>query len=560
MRTRRFNIPPTRLKIGIMTGGIREDKAQLELDICNLNRGINYQEVDGVFNGYKSIEGYEVYDGRALASATAAPIKEDGTYNDVAREAARAAITKVGGAACTGSVLSLFNYDEDDSVFAARIKIGTPNIDSVWKSTPTGWDETTFTSSLGLDASYKFIKARFDLLAGLQRKPIVIFVSTKSKPHYINPVTNVATEIAHADLPTDSYPSCLADFKNRLWLGYPDGRLCFSNVGDPTDFETTTFSGVIYLEDEIVDLKVTKGDSLVVFCKNSIQVVKALSTADIVDQTVVDYLFSNITLTDEVGAVGDTAQVVLDDLVYVDERGLTSISATQAYGDFETKSYSKGINKTLSLKYSSIIGSFVKKEYNQYRLFFSGGTGLVFTFTLSSRGGSSVKTVKGITTFKYNDSITSVTSGFFGSDDGFVYKIDSGTSFNGDAIESVLETSYYHYSSPTYLKKFREIVLEGIIPYGLSFNLRSSFDYRNISYIDSATVETALVTGSSGAMYGEGIYGSSLFGGAANQTITYPVNSQGTSMSFYISSSSKYSQPHTLSSMIVQYSTNGRKM
>ena len=80
-----------------------------------------------------------------------------------------------------------------------------------------------------------------------------------------------------------------------MWLGYPDGRLYFSNVGDPTDFDSTTFAGVIYMKDDIVDLKVTKGDVLVVFCKNSIQIIKALSTTDITDQVVVDYLFSNVT-------------------------------------------------------------------------------------------------------------------------------------------------------------------------------------------------------------------------------------------------------------------------
>ena len=139
--------------------------------------------------------------------------------------------------------------------------------------------------------------------------------------------------ISQTMLPLETYARCLAEFKNRLWLGYPDGRLTFSNVGNPVDFDSTTFSGTIYLEDEILDLVVGTGDALFVFCKNSIQIIKAL-TSDSNAQTVVDYLFSNTTLINNTEIIEGTAVRLFDDILYVDDRGLTSISATDAYGDF----------------------------------------------------------------------------------------------------------------------------------------------------------------------------------------------------------------------------------
>src|SRR5574344_640948 len=77
MRTPRFNMHPTQTKVGVMTGGVKENKSQLQLNIGDLIRGVNYQEVDGVYKGYLSIEGYEVTDGTALASSINVPIIED---------------------------------------------------------------------------------------------------------------------------------------------------------------------------------------------------------------------------------------------------------------------------------------------------------------------------------------------------------------------------------------------------------------------------------------------------------------------------------------------------
>ena len=77
MRTPRFNMHPTQTKVGVMTGGVKENKSQLQLNIGDLIRGVNYQEVDGVYKGYLSLEGYEVTDGTALASSINVPIIED---------------------------------------------------------------------------------------------------------------------------------------------------------------------------------------------------------------------------------------------------------------------------------------------------------------------------------------------------------------------------------------------------------------------------------------------------------------------------------------------------
>lgn len=632
----------TQLKVGTLTGGIKENKPQHELSIGDLIKGHNYNEVDGIYHGYRSMSGYEVFDGTQKPSSVGITITDsDGvtTYEDSAREARRAAISSVGGSNGSGKVLGCFNrgsdviavrntsagtssklwrssssswvevplktiysYSSGNKNTGTKIKIGDSVSGSGFTAKITGintesgsWDSgtgvgfftvdvltgsmtsgsitntsgatATYTSSsevLIKDGDYKFSKCKFDLFTDLQRKDVVFSTSGKYFPSYIK--DNTLVPLLNHDLPDNkslgSFAICSVEFKNRLWLGYSDGRLVFSNVGNPLDFDPTTFSGLISIEDEIVDLAVTTGDVLVVFCKNSVQLVKALSVGDTVTQVTTDYLFSTSSLTTTSGCLSNTVQRVFDDLLYIDDRGLTSLEATQKYGDFETKSYSKNIQKTLTTNFSNIIGVHVDKLLNQYRVFLSDGFGLIFTFSMSSSkySSSSYKTIKGITTFRYLVGVSCVCDRFFGSTDGYLYEFDSGTSYNGNPIDTLLSTSYFHYNSPSIIKRFKEVYLEGSIPYKLAFSVKADFDYRNVDYIRSTTQGDLVISGGMGANYDSGVYGESRYGESENQTSVYYVSAYGTNMSLSVRTSSKYIEPHVLSSMVVHYSLNGRRM
>lgn len=642
MRSKRIGVSTTQVKVGVLTGGVKENKPQLELNMGDLLKGLNYHEVDGQYNGYRSMSGYEVYDGTALASSVVVPVTEvEGvvTYNDAAREAKRATITAVGGSGASGSVLGC--YQDDNYVLAVRNSSAGTN-GKLWKTTAVGWEEvpgiellsytsgsknsgtkmsigqiitapgvsativaisteggswdsgdasgyiaftytsgtftsgiitgslsatanyTKITSTLKPGGSYKFVQGRFDLLPGLQREKITFMASSSYYPSYIanGRINPILSHNLPDNFSTGLFATSIVEFKNRLWLGYPDGRLIFSNVGNPLDFDPTTFSGVIQLEDKIVDLRVVTGDVLVVLCENSIQTIQALSVGDATATVVSDYLFSNSTLTTTSGCVSGSAHRIFDDLIYIDERGLTSLEATEKFGNFETKSYSKNIQRTLSANISNIVGSYVDSSLNQYRIFFSDGFGIIFTFSMISNksGSATFKSVKGATTFRYLIPISCVGDKIFGSTNGYLYKTDSGTSFNGEEIQTQLNTAYYHYQSPSFIKRFREIYFDGIIPFDLQFLIKANFDYRDTKYVSSTVQDELIVSGGAGSSYGEGVYDVMRYSSSESQTSVYYVSSFGTNMSVFIKTSNKYVDPHTLSSMIVQYSVNGRKM
>ena len=76
-RSKRTPMKTTRTKIHILTGGIKEDVAQVEMRGGELIDGVNYQEVDGLYHGYISIPVYERADGTGLASAVGIDVLAD---------------------------------------------------------------------------------------------------------------------------------------------------------------------------------------------------------------------------------------------------------------------------------------------------------------------------------------------------------------------------------------------------------------------------------------------------------------------------------------------------
>ena len=95
MRAKRYKLSPTQLKVGALTGGVQENKPQYEMRIGDLIRGFNYQEVDGLYTGYRSMFGYEVFDGTQSPTSVAVDVTDvDGVteYDDTDREARRSLI------------------------------------------------------------------------------------------------------------------------------------------------------------------------------------------------------------------------------------------------------------------------------------------------------------------------------------------------------------------------------------------------------------------------------------------------------------------------------------
>ena len=265
---------------------------------------------------------------------------------------------------------------------------------------------------------------------------------------------------------TTDTPTHITAHKQQLFLMFEKGSIQHSSVGDPYGWSAVTGATEMGLGDEgtgFLELPNTLG----IFARNSTFILYGASSDD----------WDLKPFSDESGAVEWTAQKIGAG-IYLDDRGITSLTAVQEFGDFKANILSKMIDPYLKTKMAEIQCAVRVREKNQYRLFFTDKRALTMTID----GGK----VIGFTRQLYDVQPVCVcscenSSGneeiFFGADDGYVYQMDSGASFNGNAIVALIKSHFNHLKSPTTKKRIRKIVLELDSPINTYIQASIEFDY-----------------------------------------------------------------------------------
>lgn len=264
-------------------------------------------------------------------------------------------------------------------------------------------------------------------------------------------------------------PSHVAVFKQHLFLGYANGLVRFSQPGLPLEFDGALGAGEFGVGDGITNFISNNSNALTILGTNSVNSLLGNDASDFVLEP----------MTDEAGAVEYTAQRI-GVALYLDNRGLRSITATQAYGNFRIGTLTEQVQKTLDRKRALGVvpmASCVVRAKNQYRLFFSDGSGISLFF-----GRKFAEPML----FDYGQVITCVCTTdeqdekeriFCGSESGFVYELDIGTSFDGAPIDGYLQLAYNHEGGPWVLKRWHKTVFEMIATPGTNVGLSASYDY-----------------------------------------------------------------------------------
>ena len=185
-------------------------------------------------------------------------------------------------------------------------------------------------------------------------------------------------------------------------------------------------------------------------------------------------------LTEEAGCEPDTAQRI-GQTIYLDRRGLRSLSATQAFGNFKAGTLSMLIEPYFRTKRkagASTVLSLVSRSKSQYRLIWSDGTGLTVYM-----GGKTPEAMP----FAFNAmqpfcattcEMADGTEGIFvGAEDGYVYRLDSGTSQDGYGILGFCMTPFNHLGSTMTEKRIFKITVEMQAPADASIAVTAQFDY-----------------------------------------------------------------------------------
>lgn len=338
------------------------------------------------------------------------------------------------------------------------------------------------------------------------------------------------------------YPSHITEHRGHLFLGYDVGSIQHSAPGQPYNFTAGAGAAEIGLSGEFVGFKSQTGGTLAIFGRN---LTKILYGADSTD-------WDLKTLSGAAGAIEWTIQD-MGRVRYLDDRGLTSLEAVQAFGDFNAAVFSQDIERLLNQKRGTAVASLAVKDKSQYRLFFSDGSGIILTFNGEK--------IAGFTRFSYDDAVVCIGAGedasgneimFFGASDGMVYQIDAGTSFDGGAVTATLQLNYSHLGSPSYNKKFRKVSLEVEAANDTVLSFQALYNYGS-SEVPAGINDEETAEGS-GSYWDGVIWNQFTWASDAVAVLEGPLDGEAVNISLRIASTSTYVAPHTVYGIIYHYS------
>jgi hypothetical protein len=348
-------------------------------------------------------------------------------------------------------------------------------------------------------------------------------------------------------MPVDT-PSRIAVHRQALFLAFPGGSVQFSEPGEPHVFNVVLGAGEIGIGSEVMDFIANTKTSLVILGETTINVLYGSDSSD----------YNMETLTDESGAFAWTADKV-GQSIYMDKGGLRAVTATQSYGNFALGSLSRRIQKLVQAYVKNGImptGACRLRTKDQYRIFFSDNTAWAMHMGAKSPEimtldlGRLVTCISSVETDESEDI-------FFGSDDGFVYHLDKGNSFDGEEIEFFLRLPFNHLGSPQQAKRFHKISCECEASPGTEITVACDFDYGIGEDLGSGDI-TLSVFGGGGfwdTVNWNEFFWSSPVAGLAEAYLA----GVGKNMSLLITGSSATQPPHTLQGMTFFYTPRGLK-
>ena len=524
----------SKTKFFAFNGGLDQETPQIALP-----EGVCYDALNfdcGVLGGYRRIDGYERFDGRTKPSLVVPTYvgttqRERAIEKAVAADAQRALIQAVPG---SGPVRGVVVFKGVAYAFRDNAG-GTACV--MHKATVSGWVVVT-TPALLPGGKYHFISYNF---GGATDTEYLYGCSGADKAFYFDGTT--FTKIT-TGMTLDA-PSYITAHRNHLFLAF-GASVQHSAIGDPTNWTPVLGASELAMGDIVTGFSQIPGsegaDALFVATEDSLKILYGTSSTD----------WKLVTVSEKIGALAGSIQE-LGQVFFMAKNGITNLQQSSAFGNFAMATFSQKVERFLSTRYTKVIGSALSMSRNNYRVFFSDGYAISITFT--SQG------VSGFMPHYYGKTFNTVWSGksalgdeiiFASGDDGFVYELDVGTSFDGSAISSKLNLGYAHFGSPRALKRYRKAIIETTGEGYCELYGRASLGYETRDIYQA--VSSGLASGTSSAFFDVDNWDSFYFDARPIDPIQIELSGTAENMSLQFATNDNYSAAFTLYAATVHYS------
>jgi len=332
----------------------------------------------------------------------------------------------------------------------------------------------------------------------------------------------------------------IAVHRNHLFLGYPEGSLQHSGVGDPMNWDAATGgAGEIGTSGALTGILNGTGGVLHVLCRDTVKTLYGSSGAN----------FELRTTIPNSGAKPYSVQSLIQPY-YVAERGVSNLQSAQEFGDFRQMQAGAQIEPLFTKEgYAERVQcSAISKRLAQYRVFFDDGSGVY----ISPTGATTVSFPAAPQVMQAGETDAGEEVVLFGDDSGNVYRLGNGAdSFNGESIPAFLTLAYTDLKQPSVRKRFRRVFWDIRSGSNASITFRPEFDFGGGESAASLRQTLSFLLG--GGLWDVGKWDQFVWSAPVIAEEPGDVTGSGTAINFAIYSNS-ISEPHEILGYDLTYS------
>lgn len=343
---------------------------------------------------------------------------------------------------------------------------------------------------------------------------------------------------------TTDTPTHVAVHKSHLFFSF-GASVQFSGIADPYSWSPIVGAGEIALNAAVTAFLVQPGDqstgAMAIYSDDNTSILYGSSSAN----------FQLVSYNVGTGAKAYSCQNINVSYSF-DDRGVINMATTLNFGNFDSASLTLNLRPFISDRRNLATASGVSREKGQYRVFFSDGYGLYVTLANGSfMGAMPVQFPNAVACMCEGQRADGAETAFFGSTNGYVYRLDAGTSFDGAEIAANMTLVFNAIGSPRLLKRFRKASLEitGTSYADFYFNYDLAYATTDIGQTAQTFYASSLVSSYWDTSYWD-------FFVWDDRTLApseVEVNGTGENIALKIASNSPYFQPFTINSAILHY-------
>lgn len=351
---------------------------------------------------------------------------------------------------------------------------------------------------------------------------------------------------------SDDKPNHICEYQNRLVFSFgPITQL--STIARPYQWARLTGSAALSISANITSFENLQGadgtGTLAIFGRNSTAMLYNNGSGDIGNWTLVNF-------NNDTGAIEWTTQVI-GSTFFLDDKGIVDLRASQKFGNFRDAVVSDQIKTWFNQKRDQVTDSCTIKGKNLYCIFFENKKamfGTVVNGELTSLMPQEFK--HKVERIWSSEDSSGNDSTIFIDDDGYVFELDKGTSFDGEDVDWWCYLSYSHMGAPYTDKRFRRAIIEVLGSGFAEFYLSWTLNYGSVEVAQPTEIleEANLLS------YNWDTFTWDLFTWDASslQPSDVSIKSRGENISIKLRGSSDYQAQVRFSGIIIQYTNLGR--